>query len=62
MNSVTPLLRTTDGDGCFAVSHARSLVAGAGEPVELWIEPAFAHAVSGATPELLDRLGARLAA
>ena len=50
-----------DRDGYFAVSHAQSLAAAAGEPVELWIEPGFAHAESGATPELLDRLGARLA-
>lgn len=51
-----------DRDGYFAVSHAEQLVAAAGEPVELWIEPGFAHAESGATPELLDRLGARLVA
>ena len=43
-----------DHDGYFAVSHAQSLAAAAGEPVELWIEPGFAHAESGATPELLD--------
>lgn len=51
-----------DRDGYFAVSHARALAEAAGEPVELWIEPGFAHAESGATPDLLDRLGARLAA
>lgn len=37
-------------DGYFAVSHAQALAAEAGEPVELWIEPGFAHAESGATP------------
>ena len=31
------------------------------DAVELWIEPGFAHAEPAATPELLDRLGARLA-
>lgn len=51
-----------DRDGHFPVSHAESLVAAAAGPVELWIEPGFAHAESGATAGLLDRLGARLAA
>lgn len=50
-----------DRDGYFDVAHARSLAAAAGEPVELWIEPGFAHAETGASDELLDRLGARLA-
>ena len=49
-----------DRDGYFAVSHAQALAAAAGEPVELWIEPGFAHAESGAGPALVDRLGARL--
>ena len=44
-----------------ALSHARSLAAAAGEPVELWVEPGFAHAETGASTDLLDRLGARLA-
>lgn len=55
------LLVHGDRDGYFALSHARSLAAAAGEPVELWVEPGFAHAETGATPDLLDRLGARLA-
>ncbi len=49
-------------DGYFPVEHALALASAAGEPVELWVEPDFAHAESGATAELLDRLGARLAA
>lgn len=55
------LLVHGDRDGYFGVAHAEQLAAAAGEPVELWIEPGFAHAESAATPELLDRLGARLA-
>lgn len=54
------LLVHGDRDGYFAVSHARDLAAAAGDPVELWIEPGFAHAESGAGPALLERLGARL--
>lgn len=50
-----------DRDGYFPVAHAEQLAAAAGAPVELWIEPGFAHAESGATPDLLDRLGARIA-
>ena len=51
-----------DRDGYFPVSHAQALVEAAGDPVELWVEPGFAHAESGATPELVDRLGAHLSA
>lgn len=50
-----------DRDGYFALTHAHELAAAAGDPVELWVEPGFGHAESGATPDLLDRLGARLA-
>ena len=49
-----------DRDGHLAASHGHALAAAAAQPVELWIEPGFAHAESGATPALLDRLGARL--
>lgn len=49
-----------DRDGYFPVDHARSLVEAAGDPVELWLEEGFAHAESGASPELVDRLGAHL--
>lgn len=56
------LLVHGDRDGYFPVSHAHDLAAAAGEPVELWLEQGFAHAESGASDALLDRLGARLAA
>lgn len=50
-----------DRDGYFPVAHAEALAAAAGAEAELWVEPGFAHAESGAGPELLDRLGAHLA-
>lgn len=50
-----------DRDGYFALSHAHQLAAAAGDPVELWVEPGFGHAEAGASPDLLGRLGARLA-
>lgn len=50
-----------DRDDYFPVSHALDLAAAAGEPVELWLEQGFAHAESGASPELVDRLGRHLA-
>lgn len=49
-----------DRDGYFPVSHAVDLAAAAGEPVELWLEEGFAHAESGASAELVARLGAHL--
>lgn len=49
-----------DRDGYFPVSHALALASAAREPVELWLEEGFAHAESGASPELVDRLGAHL--
>ena len=49
-----------DRDGYFPVSHALSLVDAAREPVELWLEEGFAHAETGASPELVDRIGAHL--
>lgn len=49
-----------DRDGYFPVDHAHALVEAASEPVELWLEEGFAHAESGASPELVDRLGAHL--
>jgi pimeloyl-ACP methyl ester carboxylesterase len=51
-----------DRDGYFPVSHAHALVEAAGEPVELWVEEGFAHAESGASAELVARLGAHLPA
>jgi pimeloyl-ACP methyl ester carboxylesterase len=56
----TPLLIVHgDRDGYFPVDHARQLYDAAREPRELWIEPGFGHAESGAdeTPALLDRIG-----
>jgi pimeloyl-ACP methyl ester carboxylesterase len=49
-----------DRDGYFPVSHAHALADAAGEPSELWLEEGFAHAESGASPELVDRIGAHL--
>jgi pimeloyl-ACP methyl ester carboxylesterase len=49
-----------DRDGYFPVAHALALAEAAGEPCELWLEEGFAHAESGASPELVDRLGAHL--
>jgi hypothetical protein len=55
-----------DADTYFPVEHPRSIAdaarAGAadrGVPDRTtdWIEPGFAHAESGVTPELLDRIG-----
>lgn len=49
-----------DTDAYFPVEHAAALYAAANEPKELWLVPGFAHAESGATPELLDRIGRHL--
>ncbi|HEX8004603.1 MAG TPA: alpha/beta fold hydrolase [Mycobacteriales bacterium] len=49
-----------DRDTYFSLEHPRALYAAANEPKELWIVPGFAHAESGATDELLDRIGAHL--
>ena len=49
-----------DQDGYFPVAHAHALVDAASGPVELWLEPGFAHAETGASPDLVDRLGAHL--
>lgn len=49
-----------DRDGYFPVAHAHALVAAASGPVELWLEEGFAHAETGASPALVDRLGAHL--
>ena len=54
------LLVHGDRDGYFPVSHALDLASAAREPVELWLEEGFAHAESGATPELVSRIGAHL--
>jgi alpha-beta hydrolase superfamily lysophospholipase len=49
-----------DRDGYFPASHALDLASAAREPVELWMEEGFGHAEAGASPELVDRLGAHL--
>ncbi|HVE99615.1 MAG TPA: alpha/beta fold hydrolase [Mycobacteriales bacterium] len=57
----TPLLVVHgDRDAYFTLDHPRALVAAAGDTAELWLVPGFAHAESGATPELVDRIGAHL--
>jgi pimeloyl-ACP methyl ester carboxylesterase len=51
-----------DRDSYFTLEHPRALYAAANEPKELWLVPGFAHAESGATDELLDRIGTHLPA
>jgi pimeloyl-ACP methyl ester carboxylesterase len=46
-----------DQDLFFPVDHAYQLYEAAREPKELWIVPGFGHAESGATSELVDRIG-----
>ena len=45
-----------DQDVYFPLHHGQRLYAAAQEPKELWIEPGFGHAESGATGPLLDRI------
>ena len=55
--SPTPLLIVHgDKDLYFPASHGQRLYDAAGEPKELWIEPGFGHAESGADGPLLDRI------
>lgn len=57
----TPLLVVHgDRDRYFGIDHARALAAAAGPAVEIWEVAGFAHAESGATPELVDRIGRHL--
>jgi len=57
----TPLLVVHgDRDSYFSLEHPEALYAAANDPKELWLVPGFAHAESGATPELLDRIGRHL--
>jgi pimeloyl-ACP methyl ester carboxylesterase len=51
-----------DRDHYFPVDHAEALYAAAREPKELWVIEGFGHAESGATRELLDRIGGHLPA
>jgi pimeloyl-ACP methyl ester carboxylesterase len=55
------LLVHGDRDSYFTLEHPNALYAAAHDPKELWLVPGFAHAESGATPELLNRLGRHLA-
>lgn len=57
----TPLLVVHgQADALIPVAHAHALYAAAGEPKELWVEPAFGHAENAAPPELLGRIAAWL--
>lgn len=59
----TPLLVVHgDADGFFPLDHAHWLVAAAGEPCELWVEPGFGHAETAASPHLVRRIAAWAAA
>jgi pimeloyl-ACP methyl ester carboxylesterase len=51
-----------DRDSYFPLEHPRALYAAANEPKELWLITGFAHAESGATDELFDRIGSHLPA
>jgi pimeloyl-ACP methyl ester carboxylesterase len=53
----TPLLIVHgDRDDYFPADHADQLFEAANQPKELWIVPGFAHAESGASGELVDRI------
>jgi len=57
----TPVLLVHgDRDTYFTVEHPHALYAAANEPKELWLIPGYAHAESGATQELFDRIGGHL--
>lgn len=51
-----------DADRYFPVEHGEALYAAAAEPKELWVERGFGHAENAASPELIHRIGAWLAA
>jgi pimeloyl-ACP methyl ester carboxylesterase len=46
-----------DRDHYFGLEHARALAGAAGEPTELWVIPGMGHAETGASAELLGRIG-----
>ena len=50
-----------DRDHYFPLEHPQAIFDAAGEPKELWLLEGFGHAESGATPEILDRIGRHLA-
>lgn len=59
----TPLLVVHgEADALIPAEHGHALYAAAGEPKELWIEPAFGHAENAAPPALLARIATWLAA
>ncbi|MBV9096419.1 MAG: alpha/beta fold hydrolase [Frankiaceae bacterium] len=61
--SPTPLLLVHgDADHYFPVEHPEALFAAAREPKDLWLVEGFGHAESGASPELLARIGGHLPA
>jgi pimeloyl-ACP methyl ester carboxylesterase len=47
-------------DHYFPIEHPHALYDAAREPKELWLVDGFAHAESGASPDLLDRIGRHL--
>lgn len=49
-----------DRDTYFSFEHPRALYAAASDPKELWLVNGFAHAESGVTDPLLDRIGTHL--
>jgi pimeloyl-ACP methyl ester carboxylesterase len=49
-----------DQDHYFPVEHPNALYDAAREPKDLWLIEGFAHAETGASPELLDRIGRHL--
>lgn len=49
-----------DRDAYFPLEHPRALHAAAGGASRLWIVEGFGHAEGGATPELVDRIGAEV--
>jgi pimeloyl-ACP methyl ester carboxylesterase len=54
------LLVHGDSDHYFPVEHPQALYDAARQPKELWLVEGFGHAESGASPELLERIGAHL--
>jgi pimeloyl-ACP methyl ester carboxylesterase len=49
-----------DRDHYFPLEHPQAIFDAAREPKELWLIDGFGHAESGATPEILDRIGRHL--
>ena len=49
-----------DRDHYFPLEHPQAIFDAANEPKELWLIEGFGHAESGATPEILERIGRHL--